>query len=117
MSISRDTLRTTQIDTVSTSINYIRVANLIFVDRDRLDDELVVCKEINSLNVNLNSFSDSIIKGLELKVVNLETIISTKDDIIFIERDKYKEANKKYKKDKTVIIGIGAILITIAAIL
>lgn len=116
MSTLRTTSRTIEKDSVLIPIEYIRVANLALTERDKLEQELAICTRINRINANLNLFSDSVTKKLEQKIYNLEAIVLTKDDIIGIERDKYKESEKKHRRDKLKIIG-GAILLITASIL
>ena len=106
-----------QQDTALIMTDAIRIANLIFVERDRLEDELNICTTINSINAQLVEASDSTISKLESKVANLNAIVSHKDDIIKLEVDKIEALKQKHKKEKVAIIGGGGIIILLLLLL
>ena len=104
-------------DTVLTPIEYIRIANVIFVERDELDDELTICKKINSISASLITTNDSIINKLESKIANLNLIIDHKDDIITLETDKLNAIIEKNRKQKIAIGGGAGVIILLLLLL
>lgn len=104
-------------DTVLTSIEYIRIANIIFNERDYLSDEVYFCNEINKLNARLVNDSDSVINKLELKVENLELINGYKDKQLKLEQLKLLKATKTHRKEKFAFMGGAGVLIILLIIL
>lgn len=107
----------TQADSVLISIDRLRVANLLFAERDYYEEAYFNCKEIASIQVNTIRTQDSIYAQLESKITNLEFIIDAKDDIISIEKDKAEAIEAKYKKERKFIIGGGGALLVLLLLL
>jgi F420-0:gamma-glutamyl ligase len=106
MSFSRTTSEPTRKDTVLVPIEYIRVANQVFVERDMLAKELAIHKKLQGTNVVIISASDSVISKLERKVTNLEAIIVNKDMIKQLE---LKEKDMQLEKARKQLIRMGIV--------
>ena len=101
-------------DSVLVSIKDIREANLVFIERDKIADELRVCRNMNEINTALVMTDDSVISHLETEVRNLKSIDSSKDKIHEAE---YSVLDNKYKKLKKVTLFGGGTMSVIIILL
>lgn len=79
------------------------VAKLVIKDLvsyDGLKIELVSIQELLKLETQKVVLKDSVIGSLNVKVVNLNTIISKKDEQFGLEREKSEQLLKELKKEK-----------------
>ena len=104
-------------DSVLVPIEYIRVANLLFIDRDRVTSELNNCKKARSITKVVIKTSDNITSKLEAKVANLECIINTNNKINSLEVDKLCVKLKHEKRSKLVIITGSSIILLLVILL
>ena len=79
------------------------VAKLVIKDLvsyDGLKIELLSIRELLKLETQKVVLKDSVIGSLNVKVVNLNTIISKKDEQFGLEREKSEQLLKELKKEK-----------------
>ena len=110
-SICQDTTK------VEIPISYIRIANQVFVERDRLEAELRVCREINSISAKVIDTSDTLVNKLNLQIDNLNLIINTNSQIHDLEVQTLTGKYKKAKRTNFVIAGSSAVFIAILILL
>ena len=70
------------------------------VSYDGLKIELLSIRELLKLETQKVVLKDSVISSLNVKVVNLNTIISKKDEQFGLEREKSEQLLKELKKEK-----------------
>lgn len=99
------------------SIDNIRVANLLFVERDELERKYEACNEIVGLTTSTIELQDSLKQKLSVKIENLNLIINSKDNIIELERDKLDAIIAEHRKQKFVMMGATGIIIALLIIL
>jgi hypothetical protein len=116
-SISKTILLPIQKDTVRIPISYIRIANQVFVERDRLQDELGICRKMNSVNANLVNMSDSVILKLEKKIENLNLIVNTTNGIHDTEIANLTKELKKSRRNNYLLGGSSALFIILLIVL
>lgn len=117
MTISSNIYKTIPIDTVKIPISYIRLANQVFVERDRLEEELLICTKINSINARIVDNCDSIISRLEIKVENLNLIITTNAYMNDATVQDLEDRLKKSRRANIALAGLSAVFIAILIII
>lgn len=117
MSTLKSTCQTTQRNIVEVPIEYIKTANQVFVDRERLEAELVAYREINMIQAVIISNSDTIIKKLELNITNLNLVIGSKEKLHKAEIDILEDRLKKSKRANILTGGVSALFIVLLIIL
>ena len=99
------------------SIERLRVANLLFAERDYYEEAYTNCEKMVSIKDITIVAQDSLNSKLNLKLDNMQLIIDSKDNIIDLEHDKYNALVKKSRKDKFTIMGISGAFIVLLILL
>ena len=99
------------------SIDRLRVANILFAERDYYEEAYNACSEISSIKDITISKQDSLNTLLTIKIDNLSDIIAHQDTIIDFERDKLQALAKKCRKEKFTIMGVSGAFILLLILL
>lgn len=113
MNTSRTTCQTIKKETVLIPIEYIRQANQIFIERDKLEKEVLVLRKIKSIDAKIVNANDSIINKLEKQIVDLNSIIEVNKKLHNLEVNQLNAKYRKAKRSNYTIAGCSAIFITI----
>lgn len=99
------------------AIDDIKVANLLFNERDFYEDAYEACQTIVSIKEFTIVTQDSMQMQLLNKIDNLNAINKTKDNINELEVEKLQALIKKEKREKRFILGGASALLLLLLLL
>lgn len=98
-------------DSILVSIDDIKICNVVFNEYDRLQEEVIYYKQMNTISEVVFTTHDSIVDNLLHQISNRDLTILTKDKVHDLDMSIKDAKIKKLKRTNKFILGGSSLLL------